>query len=336
MYEMMVSVVMVVRDQQANLPRWLAAIEEKLAPIARDYEVIIVDNASADLSVAMLESLSVERPNLQIYCLSSPVTEDVAVMAGLEQAIGDYMLAFDPRLDDIAQISVMLKEAVERGNDVVLARALDIKADSRLYDALARCYIRLFRFISGLDLRIDTPRFRLLSRRVVNYILQHEDAAVIYQIIPVASGFKRSLLEYRHSMPLENIPPKQILDGVKRGLSLMVGTSMVPMRFASITSLVAALLSLLYSFYVVGVFFFKDGVMPGWTTLSLQMSGMFFLMSLALAILAEYVVHISAMASRRPQYHIAREFRSNQITREQRLNIVQGSQPVVKVTNTGV
>ena len=323
-HDVMISVVMVVRDQQPRLAAWLGALEATIRPIVRDYEIIVVDNGSGDQSVDTLETLTAQHPNLQIYCLSSPVTQDVAVMAGLEQAIGDYMLAYDPHLDDMAQIGVMLTEAVERGNDVVLARALDVKQDSRLYDTLARCYIRLFRFISGLDLRVDTPRFRLLSRRVVNYILQHEDAAVIYQVVPVASGFKRSLLEYRHAQPITDAPPKHVLEGIKRGLSLMVGTSMVPMRFASITSLLAALLSLLYSFYVVGVFFFKDGVMPGWTTLSLQMSGMFFLLSLALAILAEYVVHISALASRRPQYHIAREFRSNQITREQRLNIVQG------------
>lgn len=322
MYDVMLSVVMVIRDQHAHVQEWLQRLDQTINPIARDYELIIVDNGSTDDSAHVLEQIAQTLPNIQVYCLSLGVRDDIALIAGVEQALGDFVLIYDPRADDLAQIPGMMMEAVTRNNDVVLARALDTQPPDRLYDALARAYIRLFRCVSGFDLRQDSPQFRLLSRRVINYILQHDDIAVMMQVVPVSSGFKRCLLEYRHTTPPAHMPDKRIMDGARRGMALMVGSSVAPMRFASLTALLAAMLSLLYSIYVVGVFFFKDGVMPGWTTLSLQMSGMFFLLSLAIAILAEYVVHMAALSSRRPPYHIAREFRSNRITREERLNVV--------------
>jgi len=321
-HDIMLSVIMVIKDRALHLSDWLEELHQIIKPLARDYEIIVVDNGSSDDGAARLETLATKLPNLQVYCLSTSVRDHIALVAGLEQAIGDYMLVFDPRIDDPGQIAGMLIEALERGNDVVLARALDLAKDHWLYDIMAQNYIRLFRLISGFDLRADSPQFRLLSRRVVNYILQHDDTAVMYQVIPVASGFKRCLLEYHHQKQQYSKPTKTIPDGFKRGLALMVGSSTIPMRLAALTALCAAFLSLLYSIYVVGLFFFKDGVMPGWTTLSLQMSGMFFLLSLAIAILAEYVVHISGLSARRPPYHIAREFRSNNITRLERLNIV--------------
>jgi hypothetical protein len=89
-------------------------------------------------------------------------------------------------------------------------------------------------------------------------------------------------------------------------------------------SVLAGLLNVVYAGYVVLIYLFKADVVEGWTTLSLQISGMFFLFSIVLALLSEYVIRIFQGGLGRPAYHVGREFRSPALSREARLNVLRG------------
>ena len=75
--------------------------------------------------------------------------------------------------------------------------------------------------------------------------------------------------------------------------------------------MLGAFLNLLYACYVVIIFLLKPTVAAGWTTLSLQLSGMFFLVCLILAVLSEYVGTILGEVRSRPLYFIAQEVNSS-------------------------
>lgn len=93
------------------------------------------------------------------------------------------------------------------------------------------------------------------------------------------------------------------------------------MRLVTTLSLFGALVNLFYSTYVIAVALLKPDVAPGWVTLSLQQSGMFFLISLVLLILGEYILHTASLSNEGPRYHVAQEFTSAVITRREKLNI---------------
>lgn len=67
----------------------------------------------------------------------------------------------------------------------------------------------------------------------------------------------------------------------------------------------------------------------GWTALSLQQSGMFFLLSIVLFTLTEYLVQIIRWSSDGPRYFISAEATSERLARRERLNVeqVQAPQP---------
>jgi hypothetical protein len=56
-------------------------------------------------------------------------------------------------------------------------------------------------------------------------------------------------------------------------------------------------------------------------SLSLQQSGMFFLISLTLLVLGEYVLQMASMSNEGPPYHVASEHLSATLTRRQKLNV---------------
>ena len=104
-------------------------------------------------------------------------------------------------------------------------------------------------------------------------------------------------------------------------MKLVTSSSEIPLRLATTLSAVGAISSLAYSVYIVLIWSVKEDVAPGWVSLSMQQSGMFFLISIVLLVLSEYILEISRKANSGPAYYIADEFTSARLTRKERLNV---------------
>jgi hypothetical protein len=104
-------------------------------------------------------------------------------------------------------------------------------------------------------------------------------------------------------------------------MRLLVSSTRTPMRLVTWLSMCGAVANLLYCGYVVAVSVFKTDVAPGWISLSLQQSGMFFLISLVLVVLGEYILSMASMTNEGPLYHVSQEFTSARMTRREKLNI---------------
>lgn len=104
-------------------------------------------------------------------------------------------------------------------------------------------------------------------------------------------------------------------------MRLLVSTTRVPMRLVTMLSMFGAVANLIYSFYVMAIGLFKTDVAPGWVSLSLQQSGMFFLISLVLLVLGEYIVNMASLSNEGPLYHVGQEFTSARMTRHEKLNV---------------
>ena len=76
-YPIFLSVVFVIRNQADQIKNILLESTACLASLVNDYELIIIDNASNDNSLAVLKELTEAQglPNLQIYALTKEVDD---------------------------------------------------------------------------------------------------------------------------------------------------------------------------------------------------------------------------------------------------------------------
>jgi dolichol-phosphate mannosyltransferase len=67
----------------------------------------------------------------------------------------------------------------------------------------------------------------------------------------------------------------------------------------------------------------KDDVLPGWTTMSLQSSGLFLLLFVMLTLMGEYLGRLLEESSSRPLYHVRGELTSSvMITNNTQRNVL--------------
>lgn len=314
------SLVITNRNQADQIQPLLAEVSRMLSRLVSDHEIIIVDNASDDGSLLRLKALTAPDglPNLQVYALTKEVDADTTAWVGLENALGDFVAVIDPRNDDISFLSEMLDKAVS-GADVVFANNEQKTAQSFAYQGAYAIFNLLYKWFNGIHLAKEAPQYRVLSKRVINFILQHPQPAMSYRHLPATGGFARVNLSYSAAPKIAHT--KRLGESIDRGMRLLVSTTRAPMRLVTSLSLFGAVANLLYSVYVVAVAFLKVDVAPGWVSMSLQQSGMFFLISLVLLVLGEYILNMVSLQNEGPLYHVGQEFTSARMTRREKLNI---------------
>jgi len=319
-YPVFLSVVYVVKNQENQLTETLDKSVSYLSGIVEDFEVIVVDNASADESVFKLSTLTQENglPNLQVYALTKTVDRDTAAWVGIENSLGDFVAVINPEEDDINQLPALIEKAVS-GADVVFGKNITKPKQSLFYKLGEKFFNLLFKSFNGINLTKEISQYRIVSKKVINFILQHPQPAITYRHLPVTGGFKRSTLTYEYRP--QRSKKKKLGDSFDKGIRILVSTTRVPMRLVTALSLFGTLANLFYSVYVLFVSFSKTDVEPGWVSLSLQQSGMFFLISLVLLVLGEYILQMASLSNEGPAYNVAQEYTSARVTRREKLNI---------------
>lgn len=319
-FPVFLSVVFVVRNQSDDIEKILSDAATGISSLVSDYELIIIDNASDDNSVSVLKNLTGEngQPNLQVYALTKEVDADTASWVGLENALGDFVAVIDPWVDDVGFLPEMLDKAVS-GADVVFANNVQKPPQSLAYRNAYTVFNRLYKWFNDINLAQEAAQYRVLSKKVVNFILQHPQPEITYRHLPATGGFARANLSYSAVPKVSH--PKHLWESIDRGMRLLVSTTRAPMRLVTSLSLFGAVANVVYSIYVVSIGFLKADVAPGWISLSLQQSGMFFLISLVLLVLGEYILHMASLSNEGPRYHVGQEFTSARITRREKLNI---------------
>jgi hypothetical protein len=315
-----VSVVLVIRDECPPL----ALISELSSAVERlflDFEFIFVANEVGARVSLDLKALVQTLPDSLAVFLSERVPEDVARLAGIDHAVSDYVLFSTPTAGEIQSI-VYFEEPLRGGCDFVIGRSRQKAFRPFASRMLFGAFQALFRSTTGKIFEDQPPAFRIMSRAAALYVATRSDGEVLVRSRKLGSGFPGTEISLPHEQH-QPIRPSSLLKDIARGARLIATGSTTLLRASSYLAVVSGLGSALYALYVVLVFAFQPDVQPGWTTMSLQLSGMMLLFSVQFLLLSEHVIQIVANNPTGNRRHlIIRELRSPLSRRTRRLNVV--------------
>lgn len=323
--DIFVSAVAILHDQAAIAGPFAREAADLLARHYTNFEVVILDNGSRDATAATVQPLLQSIRCLRYVRLSRPMESETAFTAALDAAIGDFVVTLNPEFDPTDEIPALV-ERCRGGSDVVLGVDADPRRHGPIYRTLREGFFAAARRMVGVELPRGTTGFRALSRHAVNALTQFRQRRRYFALVASAIGFEPATHPYKRISRTGAKPDSSLWKAARIGIGLVVHNSTLPLRLASVTGLIGSLLSFLYSFYVLGIFFFKRDVAPGWTTLSLQVSGLSFLAFVVLALLGEYMARLLEESSDRPLYYVREEKSSSvPIAEPGRRNVMDSS-----------
>jgi hypothetical protein len=235
-YPIFLSLVCPIQNPTFHLHSELKAMGDYLDKLVEDYEIIIVDNASimsSDIdTIQLLKKLTAKEgePNLQVFTLTKDVSYETAAWVGLENSLGDFAIVFNFETDDLLILAEMVKLA-SHGKDVVFSRNTQRAAYPLFYSFIYKIYNSCLKNLAGIDLEKDVPSFRLLSKKVINYLLQFPNPSKQYRFLPATAGFSKETIEY--SSPSRLKIHKSFKNSFEKGIGLLISTTKAPMRIVT-------------------------------------------------------------------------------------------------------
>lgn len=140
-------------------------VENKIAHI----EYIFVDDGSQDESSMLLSQFFEVGREAKIIRFSRNFGHQPAVTAGLEHSSGDLVAIIDADLQDPPELIWQMIDQWRAGFDVVYGLRVNRK-ENRIKRIAYWGFYRVYRWLSPIQVPVDSGDFCLMSRRVVNQI----------------------------------------------------------------------------------------------------------------------------------------------------------------------
>jgi polyisoprenyl-phosphate glycosyltransferase len=268
-----------------------------------DYELILVNDKSRDKSWERICELAKINTRIRGFSLKKNAGQDNAIMAGLSQANGAFVVIMDDDLQHSPADVVKLYEKCKEGYDVCYSffkekkQSLWKNAGSALNGMLAELFLRKPK---GLYL---SP-FKIMRASVVKEINEYRGPFPYIDGIILSVTSNIAQLELAHNKRAEGKSNYSLIKSVSVFLKHVTGYSLYPLRFASLIGLMAASLSFLLGGYFIIDYLSTDSRVEGWISLILLIVFFNGLVLMCLGLIGEYIGRIYLTVTAKPQYVI--------------------------------
>lgn len=197
-----VSVILSFYNEQNILPELIARMRSVFKRLiddkkVADYELIFVNDHSKDDSEAILRAY-VDDGDVMLINMTRNFGVSECVMAGMRHSTGDAVVYMDADLQDPPEVipELIEKWQADEQVEVVYTTRLRRKGEHPVKLWITKLGYRLINKISDIELPHDSGDFKLLSRKVVNHLINlKEDKPYIRGLVSWV-GYKQVQVFY--------------------------------------------------------------------------------------------------------------------------------------------
>ncbi len=298
-----ISVVIPMYNEEQNVVIFCKRLFQSLDLLPEPWEVICVNDGSTDSTLELLRKEQEKRRGLIIVNLPRNFGQHAAVMAGFEQARGDWIVTLDADLQNPPEEIPRIVEQLRNGHDLV-GSIRTTRKDYFFRRWASRITTWLVSRISGITLQDFGCMLRGYSKPVIKGILQNPEYRTF--IPALATFFAKNPIEIRvsHEGRAAGNSKYSLLKLFGLQLDLMTGFSLWPLRtlfFAGIAISflglsLGALILVLRIYY--GPEWAAGGVFTLFALLFFFVGAQFF----GLGLIGEYIGRIFQAVRKRPPY----------------------------------
>lgn len=267
-------------------------------------EVVFVNDGSSDDSQLELNQLSEEHSNVKFIRFTRNFGHQVAVMAGLEHARGDYIVLIDADGQDPPFLIKDLYEKLLSGYDIVYAQRESRKGESWLKMATAKWFYHVLDQITDVPIPKDTGDFRMMTAKVRDALVGMKEQHKFLRGQMAWLGFKQTSVLYQREERRGGETGYSYRKMMRFALDGITSFSRVPLRIATMMGFVCAVIGLLLIGYTLYSRFILKEYEPGWASLMITIVFLGGIQLLTVGVIGEYISRMNDNIRNRPLYVI--------------------------------
>ena len=186
-------------NEEETIPLFYKEINKIINKINVEFEIMFVDDGSTDKTLDVIKKYAKNDKKIRYISFSRNFGKEAAMLAGLEYSRGDYVTIMDVDLQDPPSLIQKMYQILKNEDyDCVGTRRVNRKGEPVIRSFFAKNFYKLINKMSKTEMVDGARDFRLMTRQMVNSILQMKEYNRYSKGLFSFVGFKTKWLEYEN------------------------------------------------------------------------------------------------------------------------------------------
>lgn len=268
-----------------------------------EFEYLFVNDGSSDATFAEIRQLAEKDKRVRYVSFSRNFGKEAALYAGLKNATGDYVATMDADLQDPPALLPQMIAMIEAGDcDNVATRRVNRKGEPPIRSFFAKCFYKVMRHLSHIEIADGARDYRLMSRAMVDSIVSVSEYNRFSKGIFAWVGYETKWLEFENVERSAGETKWSFWKLVRYSFDGIINFSDTPIRISSYLGLLLTVLSFVAIIMeVIRALVFGDPV-AGWPSLVCIITFIGGIQLFCMGIMGQYIAKTYMEVKRRPHY----------------------------------
>lgn len=299
---MTISVVVPVYGCRAALNELHRRLVESVSRITGDFEIIFVNDCCPQGSWEAIEEICSRDRRVKGIELSRNFGQMKAILAGLDNSNGDWIVVMDCDLQDRPEEIPHLYDKAEEGYDIVFARRHNRK-DGKLKMLLSKAFYKIYEFATDGGYDAALCNFSIVKRDVIDNYCSMREYHRGYVMYLKWLGYRQAVIDVEHDIRYEGKSSYTLKRRMDMAVELLTSQSDRLLRLFVKIGISMSVIGFLTIIALV-VYKFMADVSIGWTSMiatTILIGGIIIMVT---GVVGIYVGNIFMQTKNRPLYVI--------------------------------
>jgi glycosyltransferase involved in cell wall biosynthesis len=303
----LLSIVIPVFNEEESITETVNRLQQLRADLAQEInvELIFVDDGCMDRTLAHLRSFAEHNSNVKVISLSRNFGHQIAITAGIDLALGDYVAVIDGDLQDPPELIAEMYRKALTGFDVVYGKRRTRAGETIFKKVTAAVFYRLLNYMCEINIPTDAGDFRLMSRKVVDALKQMRERHRFVRGMVPWLGYKSVPLEYDRAERFAGETKYPLSKMLSFATNAILSFSSKPLTLAIRLGFVTICFGIFGGIYMLYLKLFTNTPIPGLTAILLSIVVFSGVQILLVGLVGEYIARIFEEIKGRPLYLVS-------------------------------
>ncbi|BAQ24581.1 glycosyl transferase, group 2 family [Streptococcus troglodytae] len=211
------------------------------------FDYCFINDGSEDNTLKLLRQLSIKFTNVHYISFSRNFGKEAALLAGLEASTGDLVTVMDVDLQDPPELLETMYTKIKEGYDMVGTRRANRKGEPVIRSFFSKSFYWLINKISDTEMVDGARDFRLMTRQVVNSILELGEVNRFSKGLFSWVGYDVIYISYENRERVAGQTSWSFLKLLRYSIDGFINFSEVPLKLATWAGSIASVFSIFVS-----------------------------------------------------------------------------------------
>lgn len=300
-----ISIIIPTYNEEESLPYLYDRLTKLIKNISNyEFEVLFINDGSKDKTLEMIKEYRKQDTRFSYVNLSRNFGKEIAMIAGLDYAVGDAVVFMDADLQDPPELLPELIKYWEEGYDDVYAKRKTREGETFFKKFTSKMYYKVLQKLTNIEIQKDTGDFRLLDRRCVNALKKLRESQRCSKSMFSWIGYKKKEVLFDREARVAGKTKwnyKRLVDLAIDGITSFTTS---PLRISTYISIPTFITLVVYFIYVIIKSCIIHEPIQAFQAIILLNLFFFGIIILLIGIIGEYLGRIFNETKNRPLYFV--------------------------------